>query len=555
MPDAALDRARYRRIMRFAARQFVTMWWFEFLLPHIGLRKVADASRDRRLHSLARKFRLLAVDLGGLHIKLGQFLSSRLDVLPPEITHELEGLQDEVPAAPFDQIRALAEAELGLPLERVYAWVDEEPVAAASLGQAYRARLARDDAARAGYADVIIKVQRPGIADVVAVDLAALRRVGRWLARLRVVSSRVDMPGLVEEFARSSLEEIDYLHEAGNCERFRDMFADDDRVRVPEVVWERTSRQVLTLENVAAIKITDLDALRAAGIHPGKVAKEFAAIMMDQLFEHSFFHADPHPGNLFVTPTPGEGQGWKLTFVDFGMMGTIPPSLRAGLRSLVLAVVSRDGHGMVEAMREAGVLLPGADDAELERAVSKAFSRFGGMSLAELQKVDVRDMRDFALEFGDVMVEMPFQMPEDYLLIIRAGSLTSGVCTALDPNFNVWDSVDPYAQRLLRGESVEWVRHFSHEAYDSVGAIWRMPRRIDAALGKVEDGSLAVTVPQMEKLMSRAEHTARRLVSGMMFAAMLIAGAMVRGNWETLSNLLMLGSLLPLSHSMFGRRN
>ncbi|WP_084125446.1 AarF/ABC1/UbiB kinase family protein [Demequina sp. NBRC 110054] len=555
MPDAALDRARYRRIMRFAARQFATMWWYEFLLPHIGLRKVADASRDRRLHSLARKFRLLAVDLGGLHIKLGQFLSSRLDVLPPEITKELEGLQDEVPAAPFDQIRALAEAELGLPLERVYAWVDEEPVAAASLGQAYRARLARDDAARAGYTDVIIKVQRPGIAAVVAVDLAALRRVGRWLARLRVVSSRVDMPGLVEEFARSSLEEIDYLHEAGNCERFRDMFADDDRVRVPEVVWERTSRQVLTLENVAAIKITDLDGLRAAGIHPGKVAHVFSSVMLDQLFEHSFFHADPHPGNLFITPTPGEGQGWKLTFVDFGMMGTIPPSLRAGLRSLVLAVVSRDGHGMVEAMREAGVLLPGADDAELERAVSKAFSRFGGMSLAELRAVDVRDMRDFALEFGDVMVEMPFQMPEDYLLIIRAGSLTSGVCTALDPNFNVWDSVDPYAQRLLRGESIEWVRHFGNEAYDSVGAIWRMPRRIDAALGKVEDGSLAVTVPQMEKLMSRAEHTARRLVSGIMFAAMLVAGAMVRGNWETLSNLLMLGSLLPLGHSMFGRRN
>ncbi|WNM24879.1 ABC1 kinase family protein [Demequina capsici] len=555
MSDAGLDRARYRRILRFAAVQFVAMGWYELVLPRLGFRAVTERTRTARLQRLAARFRVIAVDLGGLLIKLGQFLSSRLDVLPPEITHELEGLQDEVPAAPFAQIRELAEAELGLPLEHVYAMVDEAPVAAASLGQAYRARLIPTDALQAGFDDVVIKVQRPGIAGIVAVDLAALRRVARWLQRVRVIAKRVDMPGLVEEFARASLEEIDYLHEAQNCEHFAQTFAEDDRVRVPAVVWERTSRRVLTLEDVSAIKITDVGALRAAGINPAKVASVFASVMLDQLFEHSFFHADPHPGNLFVSPTKGEGGlGWRLTFVDFGMMGDVPPSLRTALRALVLAAVARDGRGMVEAMHDAGVLLPTADRSELERAVTRAFARFGGMGLADLRNIDVRDLRDFALEFSDLMIEMPFQMPEDYLLIIRAGSLTSGVCSALDPSFNVWDAVDPYAQRLLRGEPVEFVRHYAHQAWDSAGILWRMPKRLDAVLGKVESGSLAVTVPQMETALTRVERTGRRVVSAMIFAALLVAGSRLHADDPLIGTVLMLGSILPGTHAVFGRR-
>ncbi|MDN4472062.1 ABC1 kinase family protein [Demequina zhanjiangensis] len=556
MPDAGLDRARYRRIMRFAAMQFIAMGWYELVLPKIGLRAVTERTRTARLRKIAARFRLIAVDLGGLLIKLGQFMSSRLDVLPPEITKELEGLQDEVPAAPFSEIRALAEEELGLPLESVYASVDEDPVAAASLGQAYRARLTPSDAMQTGYEDVILKVQRPGIAGIVAVDLAALRRVARWLQRVRVVAKRVDMPSLVEEFARASLEEIDYLHEASNCERFAATFEKDERVRVPEVVWERTSRRVLTLEDVSAIKITDLAALRAAGINPAKVASVFAAVMLDQLFEHNFFHADPHPGNLFVSPTKGgDGLGWRLTFVDFGMMGEVPPGLRTALRELVLAAVGRDGRGMVEAMHNAGVLLPEADLGELERAVTKAFARFGGMGLAELRDIDVRDLRDFALEFSDLMIEMPFQMPEDYLLIIRAGSLTSGVCSALDPSFNVWDAVDPYAQKMLRGEPVEFVNHYAHQAWESAGMLWRMPRRLDTVLGKAEDGTLAVTVPQMETALTRVERTGRRVVSAMIFAALLVAGSRVHADAPLGGNLMMIGSILPGLHAVFGRRS
>ena len=272
VPGAGDTRARYRRILRFAAWHLAVTWWFELFLPRIGLGGLAGRTRTKRMRRFAQRFHVLAVELGGLMIKVGQFLSSRLDVLPPEITKELEGLQDEVPPVPFAAIRALAEAELGVPLGRVFASVDQAPIAAASLGQAHRAQLLPANAADAGMHSVVLKVQRPGIDAIVDVDLAALRKVGGWLSRVRLVSTRADMPALVEEFAQISLEEIDYLQEAANAERFAADFADDDRVAVPRVAWEWSTRRVLTLEDVTAIKITDAEALLAAGIDPVQVA-------------------------------------------------------------------------------------------------------------------------------------------------------------------------------------------------------------------------------------------------------------------------------------------
>ena len=348
MTNSVTGRARYRRIIRFAAWNIAVTWWFDFFLPRIGLSKLAARNRSARMVHFARKFRALAIELGGLMIKVGQYMSSRLDVLPPELTKELEGLQDEVPAVPFDEIRELAEAELGVPLGHVFADIDETPVAAASLGQVYRVRLSDADAAEAGFVAAVIKVQRPGIDAIVAIDLQALRRIAKWLSRLRAVSKRADVPALIEAFAATSLEEIDYLHEAANAERFAAIFEDDARVKVPAVAWERTTKRVLTLEDVTAIKIIDKDGLAAAGIDPADVAIQFAEIMFDQLFEHGFFHADPHPGNLFVTPAadPSVGPPWQLTFVDFGMMGEVPPTLRGNLRQLLIAAAAsrRQGH-------------------------------------------------------------------------------------------------------------------------------------------------------------------------------------------------------------------
>jgi predicted unusual protein kinase regulating ubiquinone biosynthesis (AarF/ABC1/UbiB family) len=505
----------------------------------------------------AQRFHALAVELGGLMIKVGQFMSSRLDVLPPEITAELEGLQDEVPPVAFASIRDLAEAELGQPLVHAFERVDEAPVAAASLGQAHRALLAPADASDTGFAGAVIKVQRPGIDAIVDVDLAALRRVGGWLSHVRLVSDRVDAPALVEEFARTSLEEIDYLHEAASAERFATDFAGDRRVAVPAVVWERTTRRVLTLEDVTAIKITDADALRAAGIDPGEVAPVFAAVMFDQLFTRGFFHADPHPGNIFVTPV-ADGPGaypWKLTFIDFGMMGEVGAGTRSGLRKLLIAAAARDGRGLVDAMEDVGVLLPSADTTELEHAMTQLFARFGGMGFAELREVDPREFREFALQFGDVVRSLPFQLPENFLLIIRAMSLTSGVCSALDPDFNLWDSVEPYAAQLLRDERGNLAQDVAKQALEIAGIALRLPKRLDALATRIEDGAVAVRVPRLEQRIARLEGVARRQVSAVVFAGLLIAGAVVRAEDAVFGTVLMVASVLPLLHALFaGRR-
>ena len=557
VPGAGDTRARYRRILRFAAWNLAVTWWFELFLPRLGLGWIAERTRTKRMRRFAQRFHVLAVELGGLMIKVGQFLSSRLDVLPPEITKELEGLQDEVPPVSFFAIRTLAEAELGAPLEKLFASVEETPIAAASLGQAHRARLLPGDAADTGLDSVVLKVQRPGIDAIVDVDLAALRKVGGWLSHVRLVSDRANMPALVEEFAQTSLEEIDYLNEAENSVRFAADFAADDRVSVPDVVWERSTRRVLTLEDVTAIKITDSEALRAAGIDPDQVAPVFASVMFDQMFTNGFFHADPHPGNIFVTPDTGSSTGrpWKLTFIDFGMMGEVPASTRTGLRKLLIAAASRDGRGLMTAISDVGVLVPSADTVELERALTHLFARFGGMGFAELREVDPREFLDFAVEFGDVVRSLPFQLPENFLLIIRAMSLTSGVCSTLDERFNLWDSVEPYAAQLLRDERGNIVQDVAQQAFDAAGLALGLPKRLDGLLARLEDGSLAVANPRLERQVARLDRTAQRSASALIFGALLIAGSVVRADDTVLGSVLMLVSVIPLLHGLWVGRS
>jgi len=552
MTDERKLRARYRRILRFAARYLVQTWWYELFLPRVGLTRITERTRTRRMRRIAHNFRGLAIDLGGLMIKLGQFMSTRLDVLPPEVTRELESLQDEVPAVPFAEIRALAEAELGMPLERAYTFIDPEPLAAASLGQVHRARLTGTDAEQTGMVDVVVKIQRPGIADIIDVDLRALRQVAQWLSKVRLVSDRVDMPALTEEFALTSVDEIDYLHEAAAGERFAENFAGDARVGIPAVVWERTTRRVLTLQDVTAIKVNDVAALEAAGIDPSEVAAEFAAVMFDQLFQHGYFHADPHPGNIFVTPLDGaEGRSWRFTFIDFGMMGMVPDSLRRGLRGLLIAAASRNGKGMVDGIRDVGVLLPSVDTLELERAMTKVFARFGGLGFAELQQVDPREFRAFANEFGELVRSLPFQLPENFLLVIRAMSLTSGMCSSLDPAFNIWDAVEPYSAQLIRDESGNLVQDVGRRLVASAGLVSRLPARIDTLVSRIEDGNVAVQNPRLERRVASLERTIRRVISAVLFATLFIGGILVRADDRVLGTVLLVTSALPLLHALF----
>ncbi|MEJ6550599.1 AarF/UbiB family protein [Corynebacterium sp. USCH3] len=548
-------RRRYRRITAFGVRLMVQMWWFELVLPRLGLRRLSQRGQEQRLIRAAARFRSLALGLGGLMIKVGQFMSTRIDILPAGVTGELAELQDKVPAEGFAAMRRLAESELGMPLDHAFEAISSEPLAAASLGQAYKARLRATDAAEAGVTDVVVKIQRPGIADIVEVDLAALRRIAGWLSRIRFIAARADVPALVEEFARTSYEEIDYLHEAAEAEAFRTELSGG--TDAPQVVWERSVRRVLTLQDVTAIKISDTAGLCTAGIDPSDVAERLAASMFTQLFETGHFHADPHPGNIFVTPTGGRGD-FRLTFIDFGMTGTVDDELKAHLQDLVVAVGMQDGAGMVAAMKQLGVLLPTADTAELQVAVTELFARFGGMGVMDLQHVDPREFEDFARRFRDVIRSLPFQLPENFLLIMRAVSMLSGLCSTLDPRFNIWDSVEPFAARLIRERAGSSAKDLARRALTTTATtarvLGRLPRRLDNAITMIESGDLSVNTPQVERQLKRLERAAVRVVAAIIFVGLVIAGAVLRGSVPAVGTAMMVVSVLPLLYALVGGR-
>lgn len=550
-------RLRYWRIVLFFGRVVFGFIAWEVVGPRLGLRRLAERTRERRLQRTAARFRVLAIALGGLMIKLGQFLSSRLDVLPRSITNELSGLQDEVPAEELDALLSVATAELGGPLSEHFAWFDEEPLAAASLGQAHRARLRDADADELGFRDVVVKIQRPHIQQVIEVDLAALRRVGRWLTRYRPIASRANVPGLIEEFAHTSLNEVEYLAEAANAERFAENFAADPRVKVPRIVWELTSRRVLTLEDVSAIKIADHAAITAAGIDRGQVATVLVESYLQQIFRDSFVHLDPHPGNLFVTPitdpAPGE-PAWKLTFIDFGMMGEVPENLREGLTEALISVGLRDGARAVRSMEILNVILPGADMHLIERASTEVFARFGGMSMDELVNVPPEEMIEFAGQFRELVFELPFQVPEDMLMLGRSVGILSGVATGLEPSFNVWAVLTPYAATLVSGEGGLSVDRIVKEAADLGRALLALPGRVDRVLTSAERGELTVRTPRVAAQVERLNRTARGTNGVLVFAALLLAGAVALGTDPVLGRWLMGLSAAPLLWAMIAGR-
>ena len=551
-------RARYWRIVFFFAGVTANFIFWEIVLPRIGLAGWSARGRSERYRRIAVRFRALAIRMGGLMIKVGQFLSARLDVLPPQITDELSGLQDEVPAVEFSAIQQKAEADLGRSFADAYAWVDEVPMAAASLGQVHRARLCEAEVELHGFEDVVIKVQRPFIEQVVEVDLAALRRVGGWLQRYKPVSKRADVPALVEEFATTTREEIDYIAEAKNAERFAENFEGNSRIHAPRVLWDLSTRRVLTLENVAAIKLGDYEAITAAGIDRAVVAKALLDAYMQQILEDGFFHADPHPGNLFVTPLEGVDEdgnpNWQLTFIDFGMMGHVPENLRAGLREVLISVGTQDAARLVASYRTLNILLPSADLKLIENVSSQLFERFWGMSMSDLRNIDHAEVMRFGLQFRELLVDLPVQLPENLLLLGRTVGLLSGMCTGLDPEFNLWTSISPYASKLISDEGGSTWQTVLAEGTKIFQVLVGLPGRTDRVLSTIERGELNVRTPLLEMRVKQLERSVGRINGGLVFAALLVAGAVLYRSDPVLGRWLMLGSLLPLAWLMVGGR-
>jgi predicted unusual protein kinase regulating ubiquinone biosynthesis (AarF/ABC1/UbiB family) len=429
-------------------------------------------------------FRHTAIKLGVLLIKLGQFLSARADLLPEKALAVLASLQDEVPPEPFTHVQSVIEAELGAPIEKIFSSFNRETSAAASLGQVHKATLLSNGK------EVAVKIQRPNIDKLVSMDLSTLKFV-IWVINRFIKSNFIDLNALYREFRRTVYEEIDYLTEASNARHFHEMFVNDPSVSIPHVYEEYTSRRVLVLEWVNGIKINDYTALEAAGIDRLEVANRTVKAYFFQFFQAGFFHADPHPGNLFVTPGPQANEP-IITFVDFGMVGTLSATMKKSMKDLFMGFLLRDSHGLVTALSRLGFVGEDANTMALERGLALMLEQYYGMTLGEARQMDIPEVAD---EVSKLLYGQPFQVPAQFAFTGRAITTLVGVATGLAPAFNFVDVATPYARTFLgldAGGIGDMLRDLPNQALDMGRLLLKLPKSLDHLITQLETGQLEV---------------------------------------------------------------
>jgi predicted unusual protein kinase regulating ubiquinone biosynthesis (AarF/ABC1/UbiB family) len=502
-------------VLRLFAGFLLEIAWYKLLRNIYGPR--IEARLPQLYRNQAIRFRETALALEGLLIKVGQFFSTRIDVLPGEYTSELALLQDEVPPVLITQIKGVIAEELGDTVENIFAEFGDHHIAAASLGQVHRAVLLSGEV-------VAVKVLRPGIEKIIEIDLTAFRGVIWMLKAFTKWEKYADFDAIYVEFSATLRDELDYRQELANLERFRMNFQGDPRVSVPAVYPQYSRQRVLTLEFVGGYKVTDRAGLLAAGLKPETVAGTLVDAYLKQALIHGFYHADPHPGNLFVRPDGG------IIFIDFGMVGRITDHNKKGVRKLIGGVINSNAEEVSHALQELGFIKPGANRLSLQKAIALFLIALQDMRFEELGNLQVDG---FLEELREFIYSQAFQIPVHYTFLGRAVGTLSGIAAGLDPNMNIWAVIKPYAKQVL-GQDFSTSQLVWQKAKKVVLAGTEIPPLLEQTLRDFRAGDIQVKVemgPILRQLQFQ-QTLANRLVWTILLAATGIGAAIVWSNGQ-----------------------
>lgn len=515
---------------------------------------MTEEKRLIRRKTLAKWLKESILRLGPTFIKIGQQFSTRVDILAQEYVDQLSELQDQVPPFPSEISVSIIEEELGNSVDEIFDRFDYEPIAAASLGQVHRASLKGQE--------VVIKVQRPGLKDLFDVDLKNLRVIAEYLQKIDPKSdgAKRDWVAIYDECAAVLYQEIDYTKEAANAELFSNNFKDMDYVKVPNVLWEYTTPQVLTMEYVPGIKINRIKQIDQLGVDRQRLGRYAVESYLEQILSHGFFHADPHPGNIAVDDV----NGGRLIFYDFGMMGSISPNIREGLLEAFYGVYEKNPDRVLQAMIQMGVLVPTGDMTAVRRTAQFFLNSFEErlaaqrkereMTTVELgfkkqlskeEKIQKRKQRLAAIgeDLLSIAADQPFRFPATFTFVVRAFSVLDGIGKGLDPRFDITEIAKPYALELLRFREVGFeviVKDLRKRWERQSRAFYNLFRQAD----RVE--KLAETIERLEqgdlKLRVRTLESERAFVR-VAAAQKTVGNAVVTGSLINLATILYFNSV------------
>jgi ubiquinone biosynthesis protein len=508
---------RYRHILgiliKYGFGQVVEQLNINYYLE-LGRRIVTFGKAPREIERLTppERLRLAMEELGPTFIKLGQLLSTRPDVVPREYTDEFSKLQDEVPSFPFADLKAQLERELGLPAEELFAEIDPQPIAAASIAQVHRARLKSGE-------EVVVKVRRPGIVKVVETDIDILMGLAYLIERHAPAGEIYDPIGIVREFRRTISREMDFSREGRTIDRFAANFAGDATVYVPKVHWSHTGESVLTMEYVSGIKISDFTRLREAGLDLRLIARRGADAFLKQVLVHGLFHGDPHPGNIFILPDN------TICMLDYGMVGRVGDDLKSQLVDLLVAILQRDIDGVIGQLLYSGELLDEVNLRHLKRDLSEFIDDYYETPLQEIK------VGRLLTEFIEILTRYRIKFQPDMMLLAKALVAVEGIGRQLDPEFNMIDHLRPFMEKLLRERMTPG--SLSREALrtaQSYGALLKnFPRDLKEFINRVNRNKFKIDLEHrgLEKLITDLDKASNRLSFSLLIAALIVGSSII----------------------------